>query len=293
MTFRIVLTYRVLILVLLAGCSTNGGVYHPVAEGQTLYRISRAYSMDEHYLARLNGITDPTRLRTGDRIFIPGATKIRQVAPPPIKSAPAAPAPSDTALTAKALPPASATAAASSAPPAGKSASKKPMPASKVPPPAAINPAKKPPGAPPPPSRNGVAPAPSTATAAPPAVAGRFLWPVRGPLLRRFGSSGGTSGKGLEIGVPVNTPVVAAAAGRVIYSGDGISSYGNLIIVKHDDTFFTVYGYNVRNLVSSGTFVSKGEKIALAGTPPDGGKSRLYFEVRYGKDAVDPTIYLP
>jgi len=122
---------------------------------------------------------------------------------------------------------------------------------------------------------------------------GRFLWPVRGVLLRRFGSSGSTASKGLEIGVPTNTPVVAAAAGRVIYSGNGISSYGNLIIVKHDDMFFTVYGYNARNLISSGTFVSKGEKIALAGVPPAGGKPRLYFEIRYGKEAVDPTIYLP
>jgi len=91
---RVALTRCALILLLLAGCSAGGGIYHPVAEGQTLYRISRAYSIDEHYLARLNGITDPTRLRTGDRIFIPGATKIQKVPPPPVKSSPAASVPS-------------------------------------------------------------------------------------------------------------------------------------------------------------------------------------------------------
>jgi lipoprotein NlpD len=128
---------------------------------------------------------------------------------------------------------------------------------------------------------------------APAVVAGRFLWPLHGETLRRFGGKNGSTSKGMELAAAANTPVVAAAAGRVIYSGDGIRSYGNLIILKHDESFFTVYGYNERNLVQAGSFVSKGEKIALVGTPPEGGRARLYFELRYGKEAVDPTIYLP
>jgi lipoprotein NlpD len=87
--------------------------------------------------------------------------------------------------------------------------------------------------------------------------------------------------------------VVSAAAGRVIYSGNGIRGYGNLIILKHDDSFYTIYGFNAKNLVESGSFVSKGEKIALAGSPPNGGSPRLYFEIRHGKTAVDPIFYLP
>ncbi|HBT82160.1 MAG TPA: hypothetical protein DEB35_01565 [Desulfuromonas sp.] len=259
------------VLILLVGCGAGGGVYHRVGDGQTLYRISRTYGVDENYLARINGISDPTRLRTGDKIFIPGATRTLAV-PLPGGKAPPSPPPAAPSV--------------AKAPPANPAKTLPPT----LPP---ATPAAKPSVLPAPPRKEVASTTGGTSAAKPPATTGRFLWPLRGPLLRRFGSGGGTSGKGLEIGAPVNTPVVAAAAGRVIYSGDGISSYGNLIIVKHDDTFFTVYGYNARNLVSSGTFVSKGEKIALAGTPPGGGKPRLYFEIRYGKEAVDPTIYLP
>lgn len=270
---RVFMVLAGLLLILLGGCGAGGGVYHRVGDGQTLYRISRTYGVDENYLARINGISDPTHLRTGDKIFIPGATSTLSVVSPSRKAPPPPPMPA--------------------APPVAKAPPVKPAKALPPTPAPATKPNVAP--APSPPPRKEVASTTVATTAAkPPTTSGRFLWPLRGPLLRRFGSSkDGTSGKGLEIGAPINTPVVAAAAGRVIYSGDGISTYGNLIIVKHDDSFFTVYGFNARNLVPSGTFVSKGEKIALAGNPPGGGKPRLYFEIRYGKEAVDPTIYLP
>jgi lipoprotein NlpD len=97
----------------------------------------------------------------------------------------------------------------------------------------------------------------------------------------------------VEIGVPEETPIQAAAAGQVTYSGDGIRGYGNLIIIRHDDSFFTVYGFNRKNLVASGAFVNQGEKIALSGCPPSGGKPRLHFEIRQGKAPVNPIFYLP
>jgi lipoprotein NlpD len=97
----------------------------------------------------------------------------------------------------------------------------------------------------------------------------------------------------VEISAVSGTPVLSAAAGRVIYSGDGIRTYGNLIILRHDNDFFTVYGFNQKNIVDAGTFVSKGERIALSGAPPAGGKPRLYFEIRRGKEPVDPIFYLP
>ena len=87
--------------------------------------------------------------------------------------------------------------------------------------------------------------------------------------------------------------MVAAAAGKVIYSGDGVSGYGHLIILQHRDDLFTVYGFNQSNRVRQGDYVGQGEKIALSGTPPSGGSARLHFEVRQGKQAVDPLLYLP
>lgn len=125
------------------------------------------------------------------------------------------------------------------------------------------------------------------------AVKGKFAWPLQGTVLKGFGSDARLPIKGLEIAAARGTPIHSAAAGRVIYSGDGIRSYGNLIILKHDDDFFTVYGFNEKNMVDAGAFVSKGERIALSGAPPAGGKPRLYFEIRRGKEAVNPIFYLP
>ncbi|MBE0502359.1 MAG: M23 family metallopeptidase [Desulfuromonadales bacterium] len=112
-------------------------------------------------------------------------------------------------------------------------------------------------------------------------------------MVKKFDSQSSVGSKGIEITASSGTPVSSAAAGKVIYSGDGISGYGNLLIVRHDDSFFTVYGYNKKNLVQTGAFVSKGEKIALSGQPPAGGAPRVYFEIRYGKKPVNPLSYLP
>jgi lipoprotein NlpD len=129
---------------------------------------------------------------------------------------------------------------------------------------------------------------------APPEVApGRFAWPLQGALLRRFGDQNPFPCKGIEIAAPPGTPVLAAAAGRVIYSGDGISSFGNMIILRHDGDFYTVYAFAQKNFAKVGSFVSKKERIALSGVPPQGRSPRLYFEVRYHKEPVNPTFYLP
>ncbi len=251
----------VLILVL-ANCSPARGIYHTVQSGQTLYRISRTYGVDEKYLARLNGIEDPTQLRVGERIFVPGVSRTRNV---PVTVPPVASAPSRQSSPGPSSP------AARQGPAA--------IPGKK---PNRISPTVKPPS-----------PAPAKSSPASRVDKGRFIWPLKGQILKKFGQQGGGPNKGVEISAGVGTSVISAAAGRVIYSGDGIRGYGNLIIVKHEDDLFTVYGYNQRNLVENGTFVGKGDKIAAVGTPPGGGSPRLYFEVRRGKKAVDPLFYLP
>ncbi len=247
--FRVKCLHLALILALLCSCVSSTGVYHVVREGQTLYRISRDYGVEETYLARINNITDPRELPVGKRLFIPGAAKVIDV---PATAKPPQPVVS--------------------------------QPRHEVPPPAkrVARPVE---------NRPKVKPATNTSTAKP--DKDRFNWPVQGKVIRCFSESGKEPCKGVEISTPVNTPVKAAAAGSVIYSGDGIRGYGNLIIIKHDDAYFTVYGYNRRNLVRSGAFVSKGEKIAYSGAPPGGGAPRLHFEIRYGKKSVDPSKYLP
>jgi len=254
-----------MLLLLTAACAgpRSSGVYHTVVKGQTLYTISRVYNVDERYLARINGISDPTLLQVGDRIFVPGA---RQAVSVPVTVHPDIVNPAPTKSTpARIL-----------APPA-PALQPKPTPKST---PTVTVPQVRP------------APAPPKSSPSTTLAKGKLIWPVRGKLVKKFESRTGGS-KGLEIAVAADTSIASAAAGKVIYSGDGITGYGNLIIIRHDDALFTVYGYNRKNLVAVGAFVSKGEKIALAGAPPSGGIPRVYFEIRQGKKPVDPLFYLP
>ena len=240
------------IILVVTGCAANAparGVYHTVEKGQTLYKISQVYGVDEIYLARINKISDPTQLHIGDRIYIPGATGVKHV-------------------------PATVTQSTShQKPKAQKQTSTSKYQAPKA-------------------TTKATTTKPSSTVKAP-VGKGEFIWPVKGKLVKKFNTNSAVGSKGIEVSVRSGTPVSSAAAGKVIYSGDGISGYGNLLIVRHDDTFFTVYGYNKKNIVQTGAFVSKGEKIALSGKPPSGGVPRVYFEIRYGKKPVNPLSYLP
>jgi lipoprotein NlpD len=124
-------------------------------------------------------------------------------------------------------------------------------------------------------------------------VKGLFAWPVQGKVINKFGTRGQKVYKGIEIGVPSGTRVSAAASGKVIYSGNAIPGYGNLVILEHSDSYFSVYGYNQKNLVKMDDFVGQGDEIALSGVPPSGQSARLHFEIRKGKSAVNPILYLP
>ena len=245
-----------LILALLtAGCAPTG-VYHVVEPGQTFYRIAKTYGVDETRLARVNDISNPSRIEVGQRLYIPGAKVPLNV--------PTAGAGKTPALSAAAAPPVQVRKQEAASPGTTKPA-----------PPATARPSRDAGGVP----------------ALPPAP-GTFIWPVRGKVITEFGSHAGKSSKGVEIAVPHGTPVVAAAAGKVIYSSD-MRGYGNLIILEHADNYFTVYGHNAKNLAKVNSFVGQGERIALSGTP-DGNKSpRLHFEIRKGRAAVNPIFYLP
>ena len=140
-------------------------------------------------------------------------------------------------------------------------------------------------------------PAASTSTtpkpATPAASAGEddvaFIWPSSGTLLAGFDEA---RNKGYDISGKAGDPVVAAADGRVVYAGAGLRGYGNLIILKHNNTFLTAYAHNQALLVKEDQAVRKGQKIAEMGST-DADRVKLHFEIRRQGKPVDPVRYLP
>jgi len=119
----------------------------------------------------------------------------------------------------------------------------------------------------------------------------RWAWPTRGKVDVAFGQRPG-SGTGVLIDGRQGQPVVAAAPGRVAYSGDGLKGYGQLLIVKHNDTYLSAYGHNSTLLVKEGQAVRQGQRIATMGEGP-GRQPRLHFEIRRNGKPVDPQRLLP
>ena len=116
-----------------------------------------------------------------------------------------------------------------------------------------------------------------------------WIWPAQGTLVAGFDEA---KNKGLDISGNSGDPVVASADGRVVYSGAGLRGYGNLIILKHNNTFLTAYAHNKVLLVKEVQTVKKGQKIAEMGNS-DADKVKLHFEIRRQGKPVDPAKYLP
>jgi lipoprotein NlpD len=116
-----------------------------------------------------------------------------------------------------------------------------------------------------------------------------FMWPANGVLLAGFDEA---KNKGLDIGGKAGDPVMAAADGQVVYAGSGLRGYGNLIILKHNNTFLTAYAHNQALLVKEDQKVRKGQKIAEMGKS-DADRVKLHFEVRRQGKPVDPAKFLP
>ncbi|GAB2879767.1 peptidoglycan DD-metalloendopeptidase family protein [Paraburkholderia jirisanensis] len=234
--------------------------YYRVKPGDTLYRIALENGQNYRDIASWNNLTNPNQIEVDQllRVAPPGANVAAApivgggVQSAPLNGAPAA-APGSTGA-----PPLY---GANGAPPASTPGAT----ATTVPP----------------------QPGASDAAAAPSAVS--FAWPVRGPLLNTFDDS---KNKGLNIGGAAGDPVKAAADGRVVYAGNGLRGYGNLIIIKHDATYLTAYAHNRALMVKEGDAVTKGQKIAEMGNS-DSDRVMLHFEVRRQGKPVDPLKYLP
>ncbi len=202
----------------------GGGVYHRVRRGETLWRIAHTYEVPMDRIIRVNHIKDPTDIRAGTRLYIPGARHQKRV------------------------PPAEMTAGKTPAGDAGKDRHSRAW-------------------------RDG------------------FVWPVRGRILRRFGTENGIRNEGIDIAASMNTPVRAARDGEVVYVAESFKTYGKIIILKHDHNIYTVYANNRTNEVRKGERVRRGDVIARAGAGT-GDDVFLHFEVREGKRPVDPLYFL-
>jgi lipoprotein NlpD len=137
------------------------------------------------------------------------------------------------------------------------------------------------------PGKPAAKPLPPVPTQPPPS----WQWPTNGRISVQFGGKPGT-GTGVLIDGKSGQAIHAAASGTVVYAGSGLIGYGQLIILKHNDTYLSAYGYNASLLVKEGQSIRKGQRIATMGEGPER-KPRLHFEIRRNGKPVNPQQFLP
>ena len=235
--------------------------YYTVKPGETLIRIGLDHGQSHKDIARWSGVENANKIEVGQvlRVMPPVA------AAPMVATSGAVAKPvsmsSVSPVVGSPLPAVAASAAASTAAPA-KPASAATAPASS-------------------------APAAAVVAGSEDDIA--WIWPTNGAVLAGFDE---VKNKGLDIGGANGDPVVAAADGRVVYVGAGLRGYGNLIILKHNNTYLTAYAHNKTLLIKEDQAVRKGQKIAEMGNS-DADRVKLHFEVRRQGKPVDPAKYLP
>jgi murein DD-endopeptidase MepM/ murein hydrolase activator NlpD len=132
------------------------------------------------------------------------------------------------------------------------------------------------------------------------AGAGRFVWPVRGQILSSFGVTGvGRRNDGVDIGAVAGAPVGAAASGEVVYAGDQVPGFGNLVLIKHASGWVSAYAHLGTVIVKMRQMVYQGEPLGTVGMTGGVGAPQLHFEIRYAATPsekarpVDPVLVLP
>lgn len=236
--------------------SPSGGSGYAVQHGDTLYSIAFRYGLDYRKLGAANGIAAPYTIYPGQRL------KLKEAAVPVRTSSGSTPASPSSPVSKS-----STSKAASSVPPP-----QKPAPVTSV----TARPATKPPTS-------------KSAVYKPTGPVKTWRWPSSGSVVRSYSS---TVHKGIDIGGRRGDPVVAVAAGQVVYAGNGIVGLGELLIIKHSEVYISAYGHNGLLLVAEGDTVIAGQKIALKGS--SGTDSvRLHFEIRKEGKPIDPLRLLP
>lgn len=305
-------------------------------QGDTMALIARRFGVTQKALAEANGLKVGAPIKSGRQVILPPGYRDRgpireEVAAPKPKPSPTPytppatptytpprPEPALPPMRPAMPPPRETTPAPTTIPTTPAPTTPAPTP---VPPPA-IRPTSPPqvyrPLPPPPPAttRPAPTPAPSTPspTSTPPLAAGstptdaqvssfgrgRFIWPVRGDLVSDFGPKGtGQRNDGINIRAPSGETVRAAAAGDIVYAGDQVPGFGNLVLIKHADGWVTAYGHMNRVDVKMQQKVVQGQQIGVAGATGGVGEPQLHFEVRYAPTPqdrarpVDPKLVLP
>ena len=304
----------------LKGPRTTAHAY-VTSQGDTLYSIAKRFGVSADALRDENDLPRNASLRTGLKIRLPEGysdrgpltttTRVPVAAPPPVASPPptySAPAPQP-APPRSSLGPAPYTPAPTTPTPRPYT----PPPRAYVPPPQSASPSPyaTPPRAYTPPPRAYVPPAGAPAggpmTSAAPSDAqiselgrGRFVWPLQGSIISDFGPKApGQRNDGINIGAQLGASIRAAAAGDVVYAGDQVPGFGNLVLIKHADGWVTAYGHLSRVIVKMQQKVVQGQEIGQAGATGGVAEPQLHFEVRYASTPlerakpVDPKLVLP
>ncbi len=306
--------------------------YYVVKGGDTVFSLARKFGVDSSDLLQANDLSHGRSLRAGQKLYLPGAAhetaapveeeeappppkpvrRTPQASPPPQRYsppsiAPTIPAPSQRPYVTPGQP--YAPVGAPTAPPSSPSVS---SPPTNVQPPTAASqgfelsqpaPARAQPYQPVPtaPSRPIIqsGPAPSASDVAT-AGKGRFIWPLTGQVIQGFGpKADGQRNDGLNITAASGDPVRASADGEVVYAGDQVPSFGNLVLVKHPGGWVTAYAHMGRIQVKNRDQVVQGQQIGIVGQTGQVDRPQLHFEIRYApspKDKatpVDPALVLP
>jgi len=243
------------------------GRAYVVREGDTLYAVSRCSGVPLAVLAHVNGLAPPYPIAPGQRLHLPPEA--------------AADCPGTVAV-AEAETKAATKAEAKAEPAPDKAEQAWTPPAAKPPPPvkprpATVIPAALPGPIPQPPARAGTA----------------FLWPVEGKVVSSFGpKAGARQNDGINIAAAEGAPVRAAENGVVVYAGNELRGYGNLLLIRHADGWTSAYAHNAELLVGRGAVVERGQVIAHVGRTGSVTSPQSHFELRKGAKAVDPVAFL-
>ena len=242
---------------------------HRVVVGETLSELAVHYRTSTSSLARLNGIAEPYRLYAGHAACGAGR-RVSGAAQERAGGRPIVPAPRPS-VAVRDLP------------------SPKPLPSPvQV---ASLEPGIEMPSAAPPLPREKIEASRGAAGRQPPPLSGNgFLWPVRGKIASTFGSKpNGTRNDGINIRAAEGTAVLAAENGIVVFAGDEIPGFGQMLLISHADGFMTTYAHNRDLLVAVGERVERGQAVAEVGRTGNVSSPQLHFELRDGKKPLDPV----
>ena len=241
-----------LIALLISACGTH--TFHQVRPNDTLYSISWNYNQDYKQVAKWNGLAAPYVVKPGQWIRVAPPTRDAwgRLHPPLPEPRPA--------KTVQVKAPATEVAAKRPPPPPAKTVvASQPTPAS---------------------------PVLSRSTAMP-----EWIWPSKGKVIQAYNAKRPRR-QGIDIAASLGEKVLATSGGKVVYSGNGLRGYGNLIIIKHNAKYLSAYAHNQRRVVKEGDMVKKGQVIAYAGQT-ESDRVKLHFQIRIDGKPVDPIRYLP